>query len=195
MVRVGITGGIGSGKTIVSKLFVLLGIPVFSADIESKYLLNTSDYIRSKLVSLFGNDIYLPNHTIDRMKLASIIFNNESLLKQVNEIVHPAVHKKFMEWSEKQTTPFVLYEAAVLFENGRYSDLDYNILVFAEERIRIQRVMNRDHVNEEKVTERIRNQWADEKKMDLADFIIYNNSRELIIPQVLEIYKKINSDG
>ena len=195
MLKVGITGGIGSGKTIVSELFAMMGIPVFNADYEAQKLINSNTTVRSKLITVFGPDIYLPNRTIDRKKFAFIIFNNESLLKQANEIIHPAVHEAFYEWSEMQDAPFVLYEAAILFETGRYRSMDYNILVVAEEKIRIRRVTKRDQSNEEQVRQRIANQWDDEKKIELTNFIIYNNEQELIIPQVLEILKKINTDG
>ena len=195
MIRVGLTGGIGSGKTIVGRVFSMLGIPVFSADSEAKLLLVTNNSIRSKLISIFGSDIYLPNKTIDRKKFASIIFNDQYLLKQVNEIVHPEVHRSFYEWSEKQKAPFVLYEAAILFESGHYRNMYCNILVVADENTRLNRVVQRDSSTEEKVRERMVNQWNDEQKLNLADFVIQNNGRELILPQVLEIIKTIKTDG
>jgi len=195
MIRVGITGGIGSGKTVIGKIFSLLGIPVYNADTEAKKLLNTNQAVRSKLISIFDPGIYLPNHTIDRKKLASLIFNNEYLLKQVNEIVHPEVRRSFLEWSEKQTSPFVLFEAAILFESGQYREMDYNILVVADEQVRIKRVTERDSVTEKQVWERMKNQWKDEEKIKLSNFVIRNNECELIIPQVFEILKTIKADG
>ncbi|HBL77810.1 MAG TPA: dephospho-CoA kinase [Prolixibacteraceae bacterium] len=195
MIRVGLTGGIGSGKTIIGKMFGLLHIPVFSADNEAKMLLGTNSSVRSRLISIFGPDIYLPNQTIDRKKFASIIFNDQYLLKQVNEIVHPEVHRSFYKWSEKQKAPFVLYEAAILFESGHYRDMDYTILVVADEDTRLGRVVQRDSDTEEQIRQRMANQWTDEQKVKLANFIIQNNGRELIIPQVLEIIKTIKTDG
>ncbi len=195
MIKVGITGGIGSGKTIISRLFAMMGIPVFNADYEAKSLVAANNTIRLQLISVFGTDIYLPNHTINRKKFASIIFNNEFLLKQANEIIHPVVQASFHGWSEKQVAPFVLYEAAILFESGHYREMNYNILVLAEGKVRIRRVMQRDQSSEEQVRRRMANQWADEKKIELTNFIINNNERDMVIPQVLEIYKKINTDG
>ncbi len=195
MIRVGLTGGIGSGKTIVGNIFSMLGVPVFSADNEAKLLLGTNRSVRSRLISIFGPDIYLPNQTIDRKKFASIIFNDQYLLKQVNEIVHPEVHRAFYEWSEKQKAPFVLYEAAILFETGHYRNMDYTILVVADENVRLRRVVQRDSHTEGQVRERMISQWNDEQKMKLTNFIIQNNGRELIIPQVLEIIKTIKTDG
>ncbi|MDX9883686.1 MAG: dephospho-CoA kinase [Prolixibacteraceae bacterium] len=194
MIRVGLTGGIGSGKTMIGRMFGVLGIPVFNADNEAKLLLTTSS-VRSKLISVFGPGIYLPNQTIDRKKFASIIFNDPSLLARVNEIVHPEVHRLFYEWSEKQNVPFVLYEAAILYESGQYRNMDYTVWVIADENIRISRVMQRDLTTEELVRQRMANQWTDEQKKGLANFFIQNNGRELVIPQVLNIFNTIRSNG
>jgi len=195
MIKVGLTGGIGSGKTIVGKLFVMNGIPVFSADDEAKILLDFNPVIREKLTSVFGSDIYLQNHTIDRKKFASLIFNNESLLQKANEIIHPEVRKCFIEWCSQQDAPFVIYEAAILFESGHSIDMDYNILVVADESVRIKRVMDRNQFTEEQVRQRIDKQWHDKRKIELADFVIKNNNEELIIPQVIEIIEKIKTHG
>lgn len=195
MIKIGLTGGIGSGKTLIGNLFSYFGIPVFNADLEAKNILNTNSVVRTKLIAIFGQSIYLPNHAIDRKKLASIIFNNEYLLKQVNEIVHPEVHHAFDKWSELQQSAFVLYEAAILFESGHYKRMDKTILIVADETNRIKRVMKRDSATLEQVQQRMANQWEDEQKIGLSDFVIYNNDQELIIPQVLEILKIINTDG
>ena len=195
MIKVGITGGIGSGKTLIAGIFSFFGFPVFNADWEAKKIVDASPVVREKLISVFGPGIYLQNDVIDRKKLASIIFNDEYLLKQVNGIIHPVVHIAFDRWSELQTSPFVLYEAAILFESGRYKSMDYNILVVASEEIRLKRVMQRDSATMEEVQRRMANQWKDEQKIGLSNFIINNNEQELIIPQVLEILKKIKTDG
>ena len=195
MVKIGITGGIGSGKTLVGNLFSFFGVPVFNADLEAKKILDSNIDVRAKLISTFGQSIYLPNHTIDRKKLASLIFNNKYLLKQVNEIIHPEVRQTFLNWSEMQTTSVVLYEAAILFESGHYRNMDLNIVVVADEEIRLKRVIRRDSVSMEQVQQRMANQWKDEDKIGVSNFVIYNNGRELIIPQVLEILKMIKTDG
>lgn len=195
MIKIGITGGIGSGKTLVGNLFNFFGVPVFNADLEAKKILDSNSGVRTKLISIFGQSVYLPNHTIDRKKLATLIFNNEYLLKQVNEIIHPEVHQAFDKWSESQRSIFVLYEAAILFESGHYRHMNKNILVVADEEIRMKRVMRRDSATLEQVQERMANQWKDEQKIGLSDYLIYNNERELIIPQVLDILKMIKTDG
>lgn len=195
MIKVGITGGIGSGKTIVGNLFGFFGVPVFNADSEAKKILEFNSIVRAKLIALFGESIYLPNHAINRKKLASLIFNDEYLLKQVNEIIHPEVHRAFDHWAHSQSGTFVLYEAAILFESGHYKNMDYTILVVADEETRFKRVMLRDSVTREQVQQRMANQWNDEQKIGLCDFIIYNNERDLIIPQVLGILNKMKADG
>jgi dephospho-CoA kinase len=144
MIKVGITGGIGSGKSTACKVFSLLGIPVFEADIVAKQLMNTDPEIRSKLIDLFGTSVYLPDHTIDRKYLAGIVFNNASLLAQLSKIVHPEVHKSFENWCRNQQSPYILHESAILFETGFYKLMDKSIAVIANEKQRIERVMKRD---------------------------------------------------
>lgn len=195
MVKVGITGGIGSGKTTVSRIFSTYSIPVFYADTEAKKLTNTDEQIRQNLISLFGTDIYLPDQTIDRKKLSSIIFNDKSLLQTVNNIIHPVVREYFISWAEQQNAPFVLHEAAILFESGFAGMMDYNILVISDEKLKIKRLQERDNANEEQIKQRMANQWPDEQKEKLADFIIRNNENELLIPQVLNIIKTIETHG
>ncbi|MDP3916059.1 MAG: dephospho-CoA kinase [Bacteroidota bacterium] len=195
MIKVGITGGIGSGKSTACKVFSLLGIPVFEADIVAKQLMNTDPEIRSKLIDLFGTSVYLPVHTIDRKYLAGIVFNNASLLTQLSKIVHPEVHKSFENWCRNQQSPYILHESAILFETGFYKLMDKSIAVIANENQRIERVMKRDKITHELVKQRIKNQLNDEEKIKLADFVIGNNDHELIIPQIVEIDKKIRANG
>ncbi|MDP2113835.1 MAG: dephospho-CoA kinase [Bacteroidota bacterium] len=195
MIKVGITGGIGSGKSTACKVFSLLGIPVFEADIVAKQLMNTDPEIRSRLISLFGTSVYLPDHTIDRKYLAGIVFNNASLLAQLSKIVHPEVHKSFENWCRNQQSPYILHESAILFETGFYKLMDKSIAVVANENQRIERVMKRDKITHELVKQRIKNQLNDEEKIKLADFVIGNNDHELIIPQIVEIDKKIRANG
>lgn len=195
MLKVGITGGIGSGKSTVCRVFSVLGIPVFESDKIARELMNTDTEIKQQLVDLFGTAVYLPDQTINRKYLAGIVFNNPSLLAQLNTIVHPVVRKTFFDWCEKQQTPYIIHEAAILFESGFYKMMDKTITVTTSEHERIQRVMKRDGITLEMVNERIKNQWNDQQRMELADFVIGNNDDELVIPQIIEIDKKLRADG
>ena len=195
MIKVGITGGIGSGKSTVCKVFKVLGIPVFEADQVARQLMNYDAKVRIQLINLFGSSVYLPDQTIDRKFLSGIVFNNPSLLADLNSIVHPAVRNAFDDWCQNQQSPYVLQEAAILFESGFYKLMDKTIVVDTDEAERIQRVMKRDGTSEEQVRERIRNQWTDEQRIKLADFVINNNDNELIIPQIVKIDKKIRAHG
>lgn len=195
MIKVGITGGIGSGKSMLTGFFKLINVPVFEADQEAKKIINNSSIIRSKLKLQFGEDIYLPNNTIDRKKLADIIFNSPTSLERVNSIIHPEVRKNFHEWAAQQRSEYVVHEAAILFESGFYKMMDYKILVTAPVDKRIQRVMKRDQISAEKVIERIYKQWEDSEKVKLSDLVIKNDNTELLIPQLLEFDKKIRRHG
>lgn len=195
MIKVGITGGIGSGKSTVCQFFKTLGIPVFEADVEAKKLINTSDSIRNQLIVEFGSDIYLPNQTIDRKKLADLIFNSPTLLERVNKIIHPEVRNYFFRWCEVQRSPYVVHEAAIMFESGFYQLMDFTVLVTAPEELRIQRVMKRENCSEESVRARIARQWSDEEKMKLANFVINNDNKYLIVPQLFEIDKQFRNHG
>jgi len=195
MIKVGITGGIGSGKTTVCKVFRVMGIPVFEADSVGRQLMNSDMEIHARLIDLFGSSVYLPDQTIDRKYLSGIVFNNPSLLAQLNSIVHPAVRNAFEVWCQNQRSPYVIQEAAILFESGFYKMMDKTIVVATDEAERIQRVMKREGTSEEQVRQRIRNQWTDEQRIKLADFVIGNNDNELIIPQIVEIDKKIRANG
>lgn len=195
MIKVGITGGIGSGKSTVCKVFRVLGVPVFEADRIAKQLMNTDLLLRKKLIDLFGPSVYQQDQTIDRKYLAGIVFNNPSLLGQLNEIVHPAVRKAFDDWCLAQQAPYVIHEAAILFESGFYKMMDKTITVVTDKKERIERVVKRDHSTAELVIQRMKNQWSDEEKIKLADFVIGNNDQELIIPQIVEIDKKIRAHG
>jgi dephospho-CoA kinase len=195
MIKIGITGGIGSGKSTACKVFKTLGIPVFEADNIARQLVNSSSEIRNQLIQVFGEAVYLPDQTINRKYLSGIVFNNSSLLAQLNGIVHPVVRNEFEEWCSKQNSAYILHEAAILFESGFYKLMDKTITVVTDEDERIQRVMKRDGITIELVKQRIKNQWTDEQRMVLADYIIYNNDDELIIPQIIDIDKKIRTNG
>lgn len=196
MKKIGITGGIGSGKTIVCEVFKLLGIPVFSADKVARDLQNNDDQIRSNLIHLFGESVYTPEGILDRNKLAGLIFNDKELIGKVNKIIHPAVRENFGKWAEKHAeNKYILYEAAILFESGYYKDLDLNILVIADENIRIKRVMQRDNSYEHAVRQRMNNQMSDKEKMKLADYVLENNEKKLLIPKIIELDKALKEYG
>lgn len=191
MISVGITGGIGSGKSVVCRLFSLLGAPVFIADIESRRLLNTHPVIREMLVAEFGKDIYA-GCFIDRQKFAEIVFSDPVKLRKANEIIHPAVRSAFLKWKSNQLAPVVIEEAAVLFESGAWRDMDKTIVVTAPEAIRVGRVMARDGLSEEQVYSRMRHQMPDNEKIAWADFVIENDDVQAVMPQVLKIYTTLS---
>jgi len=170
---IGLTGGIGSGKTTVAKMFSDFGVPVYNSDVEAKKLTNTSQSIKKALTSLLGKEIYQEG-VLDKKLLAGFIFNDSILLEKVNAIIHPEVADHFKQWAALQTFPYVLKEAAILYESGSYKQCDRVIMVTAPIEDRMRRVMDRDHISREEVKARMKNQWDDAKKMELADFIINN---------------------
>ena len=194
-IKVGITGGIGSGKSTICKIFKLLGVPVFEADVVAKQLQNTNQKVKNGLINLFGKDIYTHEGVVDRKKLASIIFNDDFQISKVNELIHPVVREEFENWLKKQNSTYIVHEAAILFESGFYKMMDFTILVSAPEEQRVEWVMKRDGVNREIVTQRIKRQWNEEKKQKLASFVIYNNNNNLIIPEVITIDKNLKEYG
>lgn len=187
---VGLTGGIGSGKTTVANYFEELGVPVYIADLEAKALMNRSKVIRRKLIALFGNEAYVEN-TLNRPFIAQQIFNDKDLLNDMNAIVHPKVASHFKRWVNKQDSPYVISEAAILFENGSYKKYDFIITVTAPENIRLQRVIKRDNSNKQKVEAIMANQWSDQEKIKRSDFVIENIDLEQTKIQVRKIHKKI----
>ena len=191
MLKVGITGGIGSGKTKVCRVFKTLGIAVYNADTQANRLMNTDPELKAALKDYFGSDIYHNDGTLDRRKLAKIIFNDPASLEKVNDWVHPAVTRDFDHWCTLQKSPYVLKEAAIIFERNMAHLFGKVILVTAPEIIRIKRVCIRSRVTPEVVKERMANQWTDDKKIALADYIIYNDNLRLITPQALEIHKQL----
>jgi dephospho-CoA kinase len=193
---VGITGGIGSGKSTVCRIFKLLGVPVFEADTVAKYLYDTNSEVKAGLIRLFGEEIYTADDLLDRKKLASIIFNNELYLSQVNELVHPVVRNEFVNWMKlQQNVPYIIHEAAILFESGFYKMMNFTILVSAPEEQRIARVVARDGVTEQLVRERMQKQWNEEKKQQLASKILVNDNKNLIIPEIIQIDKNLKEHG
>lgn len=187
---VGLTGGIGSGKTTVSKFFEDLGVPVYIADEEAKKLMNTSKILIKKITNLFGDKAYI-NNKLNKDFIASKIFSDKTLLEQMNGIVHPKVGKHFNKWVSKQTHPYVIKEAAIIFENNSYKQFDFIITVIAEEDLRIKRLLNRDQTTKEKIKAIMQNQWSDEKKVELSDFVIENKDLLDTKKQVLKIHETL----
>lgn len=170
---VGLTGGIGSGKTTVAGFFSEMGVPVYIADIEARKLTNRSKYIRKKLIALLGEEAYADDR-INRKFVAGKIFNDSELLESVNKIIHPRVAMHFKRWLSKQKGPYCIKEAAILFENGGYKQCDYTILVTAPRETRVERLLERDETTRPDIEDRMANQWEDEKKLKLANFHIEN---------------------
>lgn len=189
---IGITGGIGSGKTTITKYIESLGYPVYIADDEAKKLIDTEEVI-NEIRNTFGEEI-IENNLVDKKKLATFVFGNENKLKQLNEIVHPKVRQHFINWLKQCDKPFVVKEAAILFESGAHKDCDFTILVTAPEDVRIDRVIKRDNTNKEDVIKRIRSQWSDEDKAKLSDFVIQNVYLEQSKKEIDEIIKKIEKN-
>lgn len=188
--KVGITGGIGSGKSTVSSIFELLDIPVYYADAEAKKLMVNNAEIKDKIIELFGESSYVDGE-LNRKHISEKAFHDANLLAKLNETVHPVVIKDYQEWAKRQHTVYTLKEAALLFESGSYLDNDLNILVSSPFELRLERVMSRDKVSREDVLARINKQMPEEEKEKLATMIIRNNESEFLITQVLNIHKKI----
>jgi len=183
MNKIGITGGIGSGKSVISTLLAMEGIPVYLADDESKRLTDTSPFIREKLMALIDESIYI-NDLLDRCRLASLIFNDKTLLKKVNAIIHPVVMNDFNAWVAKQTAHFCALESAILFETGFNALVDVVLMVYAPVEIRLKRVMLRDGVSEAEVMKRMNRQLPDDIKRNQADYVIINDDIHPVIPQL-----------
>ncbi len=184
---IGLTGGIGSGKTTVANMFSKLGVPVYIADTEAKKLTNSSKVIRRKLIQLLGEEAYSESD-LNRKYVADKIFNDKSLLEAVNAIIHPRVATHFKTWVSKQNSTYVIKEAAILFENDTYRNFDKIILVTAPKELRIARVMSRDTTSSTEIEQRMNNQWSDEKKKKLADIVIENIDLETTQKRVKAIH-------
>ena len=187
---VGLTGGIGSGKSTVANMFQQLGVPIYIADEEAKNLMNSDEQLKHQIKKLFGEKAYI-NGELQRSFIASKVFKDKNLLQQLNAIVHPAVQSHFEIWQQKQRADYVIKEAAILFENGGYKQCDYTILIIAPKEIRIQRVQKRDQLSRSKILDRMQHQWDDSKKIALADFCINNDELEETFVKVKEIHNKI----
>lgn len=191
MLKVGITGGIGSGKTTVCEIFELLGIPVFNADDSAKNLMVSDHLLIAEIKEAFGITSYFEGGGLNRKHIADLVFSDPEKLALLNSFVHPAVFRAMDDWTLKQNSVYVLKEAALLFESGSYLNNDFNVLVSAPEAMRIARVMKRDNVNADKVRERIQNQMPEGEKRLKADFLVENNETEFLITQVLTLHQKI----
>jgi dephospho-CoA kinase len=192
MLHIGVTGGIGAGKSTVGRVFEILGIHVFYADEESKQLLS-DPIVKLEVMKLLGVNVYL-DEVADRKKIAHIVFNNKETLKSFNAIMHPAVNRRFKSWLYQQhDVPYIIKEAALIFETGIEKDLNKVIVVAAHMDLRIRRIQSRDGITEEQVLLRMQNQWPQEEKIRLADFIINNNDEQPIIPQVLTLHEKLTA--
>ena len=187
---IGLTGGIGSGKTTVAGFFSELGVPVYIADVEAKKLTQNSKVIRKKLIALLGPETY-NDDGLNRKFVAHTIFNDKELLLQVNKIIHPKVARHFKRWVEKQKAAYCIKEAAILFENGGYKQCDATILVTAPVAQRVERVLQRDDTTIAAIEDRISNQWSDDEKLDLADFHIENIDLDATKARVEELHRHI----
>lgn len=190
---IGITGGIGSGKTTTCEIFEALGVPVYYADLRAKELMTSNENLKNKIIQAFGARAYTGGH-LDRAYLAKQVFESKEKLSIINGLVHPAVANDFEEWlEERKQEKYVLKEAAILFESGAYQDVDITVLVVAPEDLRLERVMERDGSTKEEVLKRMNNQWTQERKVKLADHIINNDGTKLLIPQVLELHERFKN--
>lgn len=194
--KLGVTGGIGSGKTSVCKVFTVLGIPVFSTDRIAREIMDGDEFIISQINSIAGRDLYI-NGSLDRMALASLIFNNNNLLDKVNSLVHPVVFDHFSRWAMNQTSPYIIMEAAILFESGASKLVDKIATIVAPEEERLSRVTQRSKLSRHQVLERMMNQMSDDARIKLSDYVIYNSENDMIIPAILAIHddilKKLNN--
>ncbi len=190
MLKVGITGGIGAGKSVVCRVFETLGIPVFNADDAAKKLMETDSALIAAIRGLFGDNIYT-GHRLDRKKLASIVFEQPVLLEKLNALVHPATIAYGRKWMEEQDAPYTIKEAAIFFESGSDKEMDVMIGVSAPEELRIKRAMQRSGMTREKVLQRMASQMDDAEKMKRCDYIVTNDDVTALIPQVVDLHKKL----
>ncbi len=191
MLKVGITGGIGSGKTTICRIFETLGIPVFYADTVAKEIMVNDTILIQGVKDSFGEESYLPGGILNNKHIAGIVFNNEQELAKLNAMVHPAVFRAFDNWATQlpKDTPYILKEAALLFESGSYKMCNKNILVTAPLELKLERVMKRDGVTADQVKARMDKQFTDEKKIKMADYLINNNETDSLINQVMELHQ------
>ncbi|HEY8920442.1 MAG TPA: dephospho-CoA kinase [Chitinophaga sp.] len=191
MLKIGITGGIGSGKSTVAKIFELLGIPVYYADAAAKDIMNRDPELKAQVQQHFGAEVYDSNGQLDRKRLGNIVFNDQEKLQLLNSLVHPATIRDSEQWALKQKSPYVLKEAALLFESESFHYLDKIIGVSAPQPLRILRTMQRDKVSRNEVFARMHKQMDETIKMRLCDYVIYNDEQQMVIPQVLKLHEEM----
>jgi dephospho-CoA kinase len=190
MLKVGLTGGIGSGKTVVANIFRQLGVPVYDADAEARTLTKSNQKIKNEIKKYFGSEVFLKDGSLDREKLASLVFSDSEKLEQLNSIIHPFVREHFNNWLRQYDgSKYVIKEAAILFESGSNKGLDKIISVAAPDNTRVRRVMERDNITEERVRTIMQNQLSEAERIKRSDYIISNDDHTLLIPQVLELHQ------
>lgn len=191
MKKIGITGGIGSGKSIVADVLQNAGYCVYIADIRAKYLMNNNEQLQKELIALLGSQAYVGNQ-LNKLYVGNKIFADSVVREKLNSIVHPAVKNDFQEWCSFQKVPFVFYESALLFETGAFNNFDFVVLVLADDAQKLKRVISRDGLSAEQVKEKMASQMSDAEKLKKADFMIDNSGNTLVIPQICELINKIN---
>lgn len=192
MLKIGVTGGIGSGKSTVCNYLKNIGVPVFTSDEVAIDLLNKNSTLKEKVKRKFGREIYKLDRTLDRERLATIVFKDPQALESLNQMVHPVVEKTFINWCELHSKrAYIIKEAAILFETGNYKTLDKVITVFAPQEERIKRAMKRDGVTKEMVMKRVRFQLSDEERNKMADYIIINENKAELLPQIMHIHEML----
>jgi dephospho-CoA kinase len=191
--KVGITGGIGSGKSIVGKILEVMRFPVYYSDERSKEIVNTNSFVRQNLIKLMGENVYL-NNQLNAPFLAKKIFEDDTIRLKVNEIIHPIVRQAFADWAETQNSSIVFNEAAILFETGAYQLMDATVLVTAPLELKINRVRERDRCSKEQVLERISKQWNDEQKLPLADFVLINDDIQPLLIQIEDLIFQLKKE-
>jgi dephospho-CoA kinase len=190
MLRVGLTGGIGSGKSTMARVFALLGVPVFEADAAARELMHKDGGLRAQVMQRFGDHLY-PEGQLDRKALAAVVFRDPAALAELNAMVHPVVRSAFRTWMEGQEGCYALMEAAILTESGGHQAMDQVVVVSAPEDLRVRRVMERDGVTEAEVRARMRNQASEEQRLSIAQHVIHNDGTRLVIPQVIAIHEAL----
>jgi len=192
MLKIGLTGGIGSGKSTVAQIFEVLGIPVYYADLAARELMNRDPELKKNIIAAFGKDVYKEGN-LDRVFLGEIVFADAGKLSLLNELVHPVTIRDAASWMEKQTTPYAIKEAALIFEGGLEKYFDYVIGVSAPETLRIERVMKRDQTSAENILQRMEKQMDEKEKISRCDFVILNDGEHAVLPQVLTIHEKLKT--
>ena len=190
MKKIGITGGIGSGKSFIATIIERMGYPVYYSDVRSKELTNAHPVIRQGLIDLVGENVYFGGE-LDKKVLASAIFSNDEIRMKVNQLIHPIVRQDFEDWAKAQTNDLIFNEAAILFETGAYRNFDATILIYAPEELRLKRVLNRDIITKEEVIARMKNQMSDEEKLKMTPYSILNDGEIALLKQLEEVIERL----